>query len=222
VFTKATNWAGYVVATDLQTPQPNVTGVSGSWTVPSVNTSTADSFCAIWIGIGGQFDRTLIQCGTEQDSIGGQIVYGAWYELLPRSAVTIRSFVVSPGDQMHATIQLVDVTLNEWLLNITDVTSGSTFQNNFTYASTQLSAEWIVERPTVNGVIGTLANFGNVTFTECKASFGSDSGVIGSFTKGAVVMYSSISPGVNGVQLTNVSDIGAYGASFTVTYLSSG
>jgi len=124
---------------NLQTPQQTVTGVGASWVVPTVAPSTDDTFSAVWIGLGGQFtgDTSLIQCGTEQDSIGGQLVYSAWYELLPRTSITIRSMVVSAGDQMQASIQLIDPTLNQWSINITDVTAGfhsrivsSTIQGN--------------------------------------------------------------------------------------------
>ena len=35
----ARNWAGYVAASDLQNPKPDVVGVSASWTVPTSQTS---------------------------------------------------------------------------------------------------------------------------------------------------------------------------------------
>ncbi len=224
VVTKAINWGGYVIASDLQTPQPIIASVNASWIVPTVAPSVDDTFSAVWIGIGGQFpmDTSLIQCGTEQDSIRGQLVYSAWYELLPRTSVTIRTILVSPGDQMQASIQLVDVALSQWSINITDVTTGLSFQNTFRYNSNRLSAEWIVERPTVNRVIGALADFGSVTFEDCQANVGSISGSITSFPAQESVMYSSTSPGVNSVQLTDVSALSVDGTSFTVSYLASG
>jgi hypothetical protein len=60
-----TNWAGYAVVSDIQNPQANVTGVSASWAVPEVIVSSEDKFSAVWIGIGGFFDNSLIQTGTE-------------------------------------------------------------------------------------------------------------------------------------------------------------
>ena len=94
-----TNWAGYIVASDLQNPQASITSISASWTVPAVTISTQDTFSAIWIGIGGFFDNTLIQAGTEQDSIQGQSEYSAWLELLPQNSFTIDTLSVSPGPQ---------------------------------------------------------------------------------------------------------------------------
>lgn len=205
----------------MQNPQPTVTGITASWNVSAVSSSATNTFSAEWIGIGGQFDTTLIQCGTEQDFINGQAQYSAWYELLPRNSVTIHTINVSPGDIMQASIQLSNATLNQWVLNLTDTTNGQTFQNTFTYASSQLSAEWIVERPSVNNVISRLANFGTTTFSNCTATVGSITGGIGSFPENELVMYSSTSP-LNSVQLTNVSALNSDGTSFTVNYLASG
>ena len=56
-----TNWAGYIVASDLQNPQSSVTSVTASWIVPTVTISSQDTFSAVWIGIGGFFDNTPIK-----------------------------------------------------------------------------------------------------------------------------------------------------------------
>lgn len=98
------NWGGYAVASDFNNPQPIVTEVSGSWIVPQVTITQSDTFSAIWIGIGGTFGNTLIQAGTEQDSIDGQAVYSAWFELLPQDSVIIPTINVSPGDTIDACI----------------------------------------------------------------------------------------------------------------------
>jgi hypothetical protein len=205
----------------MQNPQPTVTSVSASWVVPSVTATISDTFSAVWVGIGGQFDTSLIQCGTEQDFINGASAYSAWYELLPGNAITIRSITVSPGDQIQAFVQLVDSDFNRWAVNVTDVTSGQSFQRTVVYGSSQLSAEWIVERPTVNRVVSPLANFGNVTIMNCTATIGSVNGGISSFSVAKVVMYSSNSPGGGSVQLADVSDFTPDGEGFTVTYLAS-
>jgi hypothetical protein len=63
----SSDWSGYSVSSDLNNPQPKVTSVNSSWTVPTVNVSVGDSFSAVWIGVGGQFDDTLIQTGTGFD-----------------------------------------------------------------------------------------------------------------------------------------------------------
>lgn len=223
------NWAGYVVASDFTNPQPQVTNVSASWVVPTVTTNLSGTYySAVWIGIGGLAyspfnDNTLIQCGTEQDSIHGQPSYSAWYELLPSSTTTI-AMTISPGDQMQAWIQFQNATANLWTINVTDTTTAKTFQINVTYASSRLSAEWIVERPSITtrggSQLTSLANFGNATFTDCAASVGSIAGSINSFPVEELVMYAA--SGNTTIQLTDVSDLTPDGTTFTVTYLASG
>lgn len=213
------------MASSLQNPEPVVTGVNASWVVPAVTLSTTNSYSAIWIGIGGESsnDSTLIQCGTEQDySVLRGAEYYAWYELLPAPSYVISNITVSQGDHIQASIQLVNATYNQWSLNITDTTKDESFQNTFNYNSSQLSAEWIVERPSVNHVISLLANFGSVAFTNCSATVGSVTAGISSFPWDAFVMYSQATPRSSSVLLADVSDLTPDGTGFTVTYESSG
>jgi hypothetical protein len=220
---RASNWAGYIVATgtNLHSAQPNVTSVSASWTVPTVTPSTNNTYSAAWIGVGGEFDTTLIQCGTRQDSIGGEPSYSAWYELLPGNSIRVRSITVSPGDQMQASIQLADAAHDRWLINMSDLTSGDSFQNIFTYASSQLSAEWVLERPTVNNVLASLSNFDEVVFTNCTATIGNVTGSINSFPTLQIVMYSEISNPDTAQQLVDISPVSQDGTKFSVVYQSS-
>jgi hypothetical protein len=208
------DWGGYSVASDLTNPQPEVTSVNASWTVPLINVSIGDSFCATWIGIGGQFDDTLIQAGTEQDSIGGQATYSAWYELLPYDAVTIDSLSISAGDVVTASISLLNVTTNVWSIEIRDITDLQSFQKSVIYNSSMLSAEWIVERPTINNRFVTLADFGSVTFTGCTAIINDQSGSISNFPFTQVTMYNR-----QNIELVSVSSLDSTGSSFTVDYL---
>jgi hypothetical protein len=190
--------------------------------VPTISSSTSDTFSATWIGIGGLTnDTTLIQCGTEQDYVGGFASYYAWYELLPHKSVTIPTVAVSPGDQIAASIQLVNETSNQWLVTLSDLNSSASFQSVFSYASSQLSADWIVERPQVDRTLSTLANFGNVTFTNCSATLGSATGVIGAFSTSQLLMYSSPVTSAS-IQIADVSDPSPDGSQFTVIYLSGG
>ena len=212
------DWAGYVVASDLNSPQPVVTNISASWAVPTVNGSRGDSFSAAWIGVGGQFDdNTLIQAGTEQDSTNGLETYTAWYELLPRGAVTIGSLSVSPGDGITASISLLDPTTDTWSIGINDVTEGQTFEKSFVYDSSMLSAEWIVERPTVNNRVGALADFGDLTFTGCTAITGGKVGTVSSFPSIEITMNNR-----QGVELVSVSPFASPNSSFTASYLANG
>jgi hypothetical protein len=210
------DWGGYVAFSDFTNPQPVVVNVSGSWNIPYVSVSTQDTFSAAWIGIGGQVDDTLIQTGTEQDSVGGSAEYSAWYELLPDDAITITNMNVSPGDKITASINLINSATNEWSIEIIDVTNGEEFKQNFFYDSLRLSAEWIVERPTVNNTLSALANFGNITFTNSSVTIGTNRGNINDFPSAQITMQNR-----QNRQLVAVSSLTSNGASFTVNYLSS-
>ncbi len=209
------NWGGYAVASDFNNPQPIVTEVIGSWIVPQIIPTQTDTFSAIWIGIGGTFGNTLIQAGTEQDSIDGQAVYSAWFELLPQDSVTIPTINVSPGDTIDACINLVDSSTNLWMISIGDMTNGQNFVQNFTYASGQLSAEWVVERPNVNNALTGLASFGTVTMTTCMAMLNGKLGTIGNFTYVQDLMTNR-----QRTPLVAVSTI-SNGSTFKVKYLQS-
>lgn len=184
--------------------------------MPTVVASAGDTFSAAWIGIGGFLDRSLIQAGTEHDSINGQSTYSVWYEMLPNDSITINTINVSPGDVISASIRLLDSGTNEWSIQIFDVTNGQGFNQNFVYNSSRLSAEWIVERPTVNNRISALADFGSITFKDVIVTVNKSDGAISNFPFSQVVMNNQ-----QNVQLASVSSISANGSSFTVAYLAS-
>jgi hypothetical protein len=207
------DWGGYVVVSSLPNPQPVVIGVSGSWIVPQVTISQKDAFSSVWIGIGGYTDETLIQIGTAHNSINGSAVYSVWYELLPQYSDTITAMDVAPGDKITASINLVDTAKNEWSVEIVDATKGQRFSQNFFYNSSRLSAEWIVEKPTVNNVLSSLADFGSVTITDAKATTDTNSGTISDFPFSQFTIYDR-----QNKALVTVSSLISNGSSFTVKY----
>jgi hypothetical protein len=222
-YSNDTNWAGYIATSDLQNPQATVTSVSASWTVPAVTISSQDTFSAVWIGIGGFFDKTLIQTGTEQDSIQGFSEYSAWLELLPQNSITIDNITISPGDQIKASIQLVDANTDQWSISLEDLTENQQYTGSFFYASSQLSAEWIVERPELTtrrsrGTLTSLADVGTVEFASCSTTVGGEIGTIGAFPAVQSIMYETVQPltGSGSTQLAAVSDLTDNGSGFIV------
>jgi hypothetical protein len=209
-------WAGYVVESDLEKTNEKVIGVNASWTVPRIRASSTDAFSSTWIGIGGRFDKTLIQTGTEHDSVNGNEYYSAWYELLPDQAVRINDMSISPGDLITASITLVDADTNEWSIKIYNAAKRQGFQQTFLYNSSQVSAEWVVESPTLEGQVTSLANFGTLTFKDAHAKIGDNVGTIGSFSYSQIILTNDLS-----LQLASVSPLSANGSSFNVTYLKS-
>jgi hypothetical protein len=210
---KISNWSGYIVASDIQNCSPVVSSVSASWTVPEIKLSENNTFSSVWVGIGGYGEDTLIQTGTAQECINGKFVYYAWYELVPDHLVHIPNIHVQAGDAVTASISLINENTNTWSIEIADITWNQRFKRTFVYNSSRLSAEWIVERSKVNSTISTLAAFGNVTFTECKATLDGFTGAISSFSYAQFVMYDQE------LQLVTVSPLNDDGSSFTVNYL---
>jgi hypothetical protein len=211
----SSDWSGYSVSTNLKNPQASVTGVSATWTVPAVAASVGASYSAVWVGIGGQYDQSLIQVGTQQDSVFGSANYSAWYELLPDYPVYL-GLNISPGDTIRAEIALVSSATDTWSISISDTSTGQTFQTNVVYSSSMLSAEWVVERPLVRSRSGPLADFGSVTITNCSATVSNKRGSITGFPSSKFSMINRMNN-----DLVSVSPIVPNGGSFTVTFLSS-
>ncbi len=183
---------------------------------------TATTYSSQWIGIdGADGDDTVEQDGTESDCLGGVPTYDAWYEMYGDSAVNNGDEVelspsidrVSPGDAMTASVSLTGST---WTLAISDTTAG--WQSTTPVASPspapeQSSAEWIVERPGVNGSLSSLADFGTAAFTGAAATDAAASGPISAFNYVPIEMTNSD----NGV-LSTPGPLGSGGAGFSATW----
>jgi hypothetical protein len=225
---KSLNWAGYVVASSFSSPTHVVTMVNGSWILQSVSCSKHGStYSSEWVGIGGYFsnDGSLIQTGTESDCSNGAATYGIWYELLPNAETPITTITVHPGDVISAKIYLVPNTANEWNITIKDNTNGGSFSRIVTYNSSELSGEWIEERPALCFsavcMLTTLANFGKAYYglgytaipqTEYATVAGSTL-QIGALQNENITMVSS-----GGSVLASPSPLTYNGTSFIVTY----
>jgi len=156
---ESTNWSGYA-DTGL-----TYTQVKGTWKVPTVKTQSGNKYASDWVGIGGFNDGTLIQAGTSEQIQGGVISYNAWTEIIPAPEVPIPRFIVHPRDSMTVTVTKV-AGVNQWSITVKDTTESESFTEGFTYLSSQASAEWIHEAPTVGGGQSVLALTTNVTFTR--------------------------------------------------------
>jgi hypothetical protein len=154
--TSSLNWSGYA------TSGSGITAVNSTFTVPSVS-PVPPGFAANWAGIGGYTSSDLIQAGTSEDAIQGNY---AWYEILPAGETIISgcfgdaACTVNAGDVVTVDIHVVGTNL--WSVSLADA-GHWTWQQNIPYASTESSAEWIFEAPTV-GVQTIPANTGTNYF----------------------------------------------------------
>jgi uncharacterized repeat protein (TIGR02543 family) len=222
VVTTSSNWAGYVDTGGT------FSAVSANWVVPTVTCNTSgDQYAVQWVGIDGYGSSTVEQDGTTTDCIGTTPSYGAWYEMYGDANVnngysvnlSTSTYPVVPGNAMSAS---VTYAAGEWTLDIADVTVGWTFSIVIATPSpppSQVSAEWIAEDPgicTPTCAIGSLADFGTVTFTNASVT---SSGTTGSIT----------SDGVTAIEITDGSNVvmaapgllNGAGTSFTDTWKSS-
>ncbi len=166
----ASNWSGYAETGTF-------TGVTSTWIVPTVAPTSSPTYSSAWIGVDGFNNSSLIQTGTEEDYYSGAAHYNAWWEILPAAETALpSSYVVTPGDQMSASIYETAATSggvthgrkggggggsqHVWAITITD--SGAhhwTFATSQAYNGPGSSAEWIMEAPSLGGKVATLANY---------------------------------------------------------------
>jgi hypothetical protein len=208
------NWGGYAV-----TPASHdVTAVTSTFVVPKAGL-ILPGFAASWAGIGGYNSSDLIQAGVTENSLPTNPIsgpqYGAWYEILPASETPVSNCAgnsactVKPGDSV--TVNIHQTSPGQWNISIADPTEGWTFDKAQAYASTESSAEWILEAPTVIAQtilagVGT-AHFGP-TSTFTTASGGTQTIAQGDPTSIA------LSPGL--INEATPSALAADGQSFNV------
>lgn len=171
--TQTTNWSGYVV---LNKPYLQV---SGRWQVPSVTWGQTNQnpfnlqYNTIWIGIGGFNDSTLIQMGTETTvNPSNQMTHYLWYELYPAGSVGI-SGPITAGDvieaDIHCTANCTPGTTQTWQMTIKNDTQNWGWSQSFSFASTMVSAEWVVETPYYNGFL-PLNNYVQANWDSAQAN----------------------------------------------------
>ena len=198
------NWAGY------ETSGSGYTAVGATWVVPTVSDALDPAADATWVGIGGVSTGDLIQSGTQAIVEGGQVTYQAWVEMLPQELKAI-PLQVHAGDSV--TVALNQTSAGEWHLSFKDTTTGGDYETDMAYASSLTSAEWIQEKPTVEGGGSiSLDMFSPVQFTN---AYTVENGV-----RRTIAQSNPVSIGMlngNGSSLAAPSALGADGASFTVT-----
>jgi peptidase A4-like protein len=164
------NWSGYVVTEADGTFSGNNPMSYGIWTVPAVapgsgSCSSATYASSQWVGFDGWTSSDVLQAGTEANC--GNSDY-FWYEWYP-NAETELSLPVGPGDF---------VTVRVYYCGSCSPQGSANLENNVTNQTTSIgfnppsgttyegnSAEWIMERPTVDGALADLPNYATMYFS---------------------------------------------------------
>ncbi|WP_243680182.1 G1 family glutamic endopeptidase [Vulcanisaeta souniana] len=157
---------------------------------------------------------------------GGKPITWAWYEFYPSPSVEISGFTVKPGDVIYVNVTYIGN--GEFNIVIKDITrGGETYAVTGSVSGALLSsAECILERPTVNGQLTALANFGTAYFGQdytdvigtCYATVGGSTTAFGNYPSTVEIIMTAY----NGKILAQPSSLTTDGSSFTVTYVSSG
>jgi hypothetical protein len=198
----SSNWSGYSATGG------SFTSVTGTWTVPTVS-ALIDGADATWVGIGGINTSDLIQAGTQATVSSGGVTYDAWIEMLPAASKPV-SLSVNPGDSV--TVSITQKSALEWTIAMKNNTTGGAYNTTVQYRSSNASAEWVQEAPSVNRGTVPLDDFGTLKFSGAAAV--RDGKALGLSALGAQAITM-----VNGARqaLAVPSVIGSDGTSFAVT-----
>ena len=171
----SSNWSGYAL---VGSSNP-FDFISGRWNVPVTYGGELERpvYSALWIGLDGDGSDNVVQDGTGQDVLSyehGSVIwtiraYYGWKEICCQEPeVRFSNFPVNPGDEISSYVWMADSTGNVTPYGTVayfwfeDVTTGQ-----YAYISTPFesgvftgsSAEWIMERPTVDNVLPDLTNY---------------------------------------------------------------
>src|SRR6266550_8220140 len=156
----SSNWSGYAASGGT------FTSVTATWTVPTV-AATSTGADATWVGIGGLTSSDLIQAGTQAMVDGsGTVEYSSWIEMLPASSRNV-PLSVSAGDSV--TVTITQQSGNDWLISMKNNTTNGTYNVTVQYDSSNSSAEWVQEAPSVGRGLVSLDLFGTVQFSGASA-----------------------------------------------------
>jgi hypothetical protein len=203
VTSSSSNWSGYAANGGT------FTSVTGTWTVPTVAASSVGAD-ATWVGIGGLTSSDLIQAGTQAMVDGsGTVAYSSWIEMLPASSRSV-PLSVTAGDSV--TVTITQQSGNDWLIAMKNNTTGGTYNITVQYSSSNSSAEWVQEAPSVGRGLVPLDHFGTLQFTAASAVRDGKTMSLSALGARAITMINQ-----QGQAVAQPSTIAGDGSSFTVT-----
>jgi hypothetical protein len=167
----SSNWSGYVsLGGPSKYGKTSYYYLISDFVVPVARqafgacTGTWD-YGSTWVGIDGWNSNDVLQAGIEYDAYcsGGSTAsfYSPWYEWYPFGEVRITNLAIAPGDDYF--VEVWNTTSTQGYAYLVNYNSNTAVEIGFTPPSgTKLignSAEWVTERPGVNGGLATLTNY---------------------------------------------------------------
>ena len=167
----AANWSGY----EAHGKKRSYDAVQGEWGVPQipVGESGYTTYSSEWVGLDGDGTSDLVQAGSESDYVAIWpfffASYSTWTELLPNQPTSQGTGLgVNSGDDIVVSVYIGDSTGHRkqnggygWF-SIWDLTSSQAVLISTALSGTYfngVSAEWIMERPTVSGAYSELSAY---------------------------------------------------------------
>jgi Peptidase A4 family len=163
--------------------------VMGTWHVPFVTSEPGGkTYSALWVGLDGDGTNDLVQAGTEQEATNINLGfiqftlsnYYAWTEFLPQEATeqVLGNFTINPGDEIftevmvggaNGTLSLNGAFGRFFIMNLTTGAYASVSTPRAATTASGREAVWMMERPTVGGVLPELANYGSAVMYNATA-----------------------------------------------------
>jgi len=165
------NWSGYVLTNHATSySSSSYYFLVSDYVVPIAEQAFGActggwDYSSTWAGLDGWSNGDVLQAGTESDAYCNSgykaPYYSAWYEWYPYGEVRIGGFPITAGDDMFVEVWSTSSTVGHAYM----VNYNTNQYVNITFTAppgTHLvgnSAEWVVERPGVNGGLATLTNY---------------------------------------------------------------
>src|SRR2546423_1664221 len=202
VTSSSSNWSGYAANGGT------FTSVTATWAVPTVS-ARPNGADATWVGIGGLNSNDLIQAGTQAMVDGsGTVEYSSWIEMLPQSSRNV-PLSLSAGDSV--TVTITQQSGNDWLISMKNNTTNGTYNVTVQYDSSNSSAEWVQEAPSVGRGLVSLDLFGTVPFSGASAVRDGKVMSLSALGAKAITMING-----QGQAIAQPSTVASDGSSFTV------
>jgi Peptidase A4 family len=162
----SSNWSGFVIS-DASNIFNLIGGyVQGTFVVPKGLSCVIPTYydSANWVGVDGWGSDDVFQLGTSTnvDCVHGSEQHYAWIEWYPAPSMIVTNFPVDAGD-IITVAAAVTTAQNRYEFHFMNWSTRQSLYMLMTPPSgTQLvgnSIEWVVERPTINGVLSNLTPF---------------------------------------------------------------
>jgi hypothetical protein len=220
---ESTNWSGYAVT------GTGFTKATGSWIEPTVTCDNKKNteLAAFWVGIDGYSSSSVEQIGTLAQCVDGAVSHYAWWEFYPTNDIQeITTMTISPGDKISTSVTYAS---GDFVLKITDETTGKSFTHKGTQTASRNSAEWIAEAPCclASGDVYPLPKFGTALFGKDSTGIASTnvavnpshSGAFNTFPAADVFEITMVNANTSAVE-AQPSAPSSDGTSFSVAWVS--